>query len=134
MAGGDRGAFEQANIAVTEAAYLNVEWTQTADGISADQTPPDPDDGVGAGVATRKSTRAIIAVWPSSGQTVDCQVYAYLAGPAKWVELEEAERTGITATGNSWKINTGGATEIAVILTNLSGGTADAWFGRSYVV
>jgi hypothetical protein len=126
-----RGPFEQANIAVIEAAYLNVEWTQTADGVSAAQDAP---TASGDGISLRKSTRGIVAVKPSAGQTCDAKVYAYLVEPAMWVELTEAARTGITDAGNSWKINTGGASEIYVQVLTLSGGTADAWYGRSYVV
>lgn len=125
------GAFEQANIAVVEAAYLNVEYTQTAAAVSAAQAAP---ASAGDGISLRKSTRGIVSVKPSAGQTCDAKVYAYLVGPNAWFELTEAARTGITAAGGSWKINTGGASEIYVQVLTLSGGTASAWFGRSYVV
>lgn len=131
------GLFEEANRAVVEAAYLNVEWTKTADAISAAQTPPAPGAGSGAtgSIQLRKSTRGVIVALPSAGQTMDVKVFAYLSGtdaPAKWIELTEAARTDIGEDGDSWKINTGGASEIIVSVTTLSGGTAEAWYGRSY--
>lgn len=125
-----RGPFEQANIAVVEAAYLNVEYTQTATAVASPQSRP---SAASDGQALRKSTRSFIVAKPSAGQTMDVEVYAYFADIAQWVHLVEADRTGIDEYGDSWKINTGGADRIAVRVSTLSGGTANAWLARSYV-
>lgn len=124
------GLFEDANKAVVEAAYINVEYTQTADGVAAAQDPP---ADVSDGINLRKSTRGVIFAKPSAGQTVSVKVWAYVAAIDAWFELTEAARVDIAADGDSWKINTGSASRIYIQVSAISGGTADVWYGRSYV-
>lgn len=125
-----QGTFDIANKGVAEASYYNVEVTQTATAVAAPQSAPTTS---GDGLNLRKSTRGVVFAKPSAGQTCTVQVYVYRADIDDWFRLTEAERVDVDDEGDSWKINTGGADKIAVVVSAISGGTADVWFGRAYV-
>jgi len=121
--------FEDANRAVVEAAYDKLSITQTANAIAADQSAPTL---ASDGVPLLGSSRAIVVVKPSAGETCDAKVYAYTEDTG-WFLISELEVTGITDEGDSWKINIGGPSRVALRILNISGGTVDAWVLRSYV-
>jgi len=124
--------FEDANVAVVEAAYNKLDTLPVLVAQGSVTLAPTT---AGQGVALLKSSRAILVVKPSAGQTCTVAVYGYFGVDAGWVNITELGKEGIAGDtlGDAWKANIGGATRIYVRLTAISGGTVNAWVLRSYV-
>ena len=123
--------FQDANIAVVEAAYDKLEVNVVADAITVDMSQPSL---VGDGVSLLGSSRAIIAVLPAAGETCDASVFGYFSDVG-WRNITELAKTGIDGDvlGDAWKANIGGASRIYVQVHNISGGAVTAHILRSYV-
>lgn len=124
--------FENANIAVIEAAYDNIAVTQVATAAAVDTSQPSL---VSDGVPLLNSSRAIIVVKPESGASCDVEVYAYFDDGPGWVRITELDKTSVSGSdlGDAWKANIGGASRLYIRLVNIAGGAVDAWILRSYV-
>jgi hypothetical protein len=122
--------FEDANKAVVEAAYDKLDIAQTATAAAVAQSAPTL---ASDGVPLLNSSRCILVVKPGVGATCDASVYGYTTDTG-WFLITELGKTGIAGgAGDGWKANIGGPSRISLIVTNIAGGTVDAWVLRSYV-